>query len=330
MKYEIEFLNKQVQNSANNSTEIGNQATTNVDIVESNDSDANGEMLTEEDINNFLEQEQEEATKGNNAAIDAKYIPRVDMQFKSIKEAHDFFNFYALLAGFFVVIAHNYHSTSKKRNGEVIRVTFKCNRHGKAKSESQEEETEETVVAERNNNEIKATSCNCALVISKRNLIWRITRVNLDHNHKMSPRDEVRFLKSHKNMTTEEKMMIRILKECNIPTRHMIVILSTLRGGLTSLPYTKKNVSNVRTCINKETSSNDMMQVLQFFRKKKEKDPKFFYEFDLDENKKVTNLFWTDGRSIDWYEKYGDVVSFDTTYFTNRYNLPFAPFVGIS
>lgn len=330
MKYEIEFLNKQVQNSANNSTEIGNQATTNVDIVESNDSDANGEMLTEEDINNFLEQEQEEATKGNNAAIDAKYIPRVDMQFKSIKEAHDFFNFYALLAGFSVVIAHNYHSTSEKRNGEVIRVTFKCNRHGKAKSESQEEETEETVVAERNNNEIKATSCNCALVISKRNLIWRITRVNLNHNHKMSPRDEVRFLKSHKNMTTEEKMMIRTLKECNIPTRHMIVILSTLRGGLTSLPYTKKDVSNVRTCINKETSSNDMMQVLQFFRKKKEKDPKFFYEFDLDENKKVTNLFWTDGRSIDWYEKYGDVVSFDTTYFTNRYNLPFAPFVGIS
>ncbi|XP_052163071.1 uncharacterized protein LOC127780154 [Oryza glaberrima] len=101
-----------VQNSADNSTEIGNQATTNVDTVESNDSDANGEMLTEENIKNFLEQEQE-ATKGNNAAIDAK--------------------------------------------------------------------------------------------------------------------------------------------------------------------------------------------------KKKEKDPKFFSEFDLDENKKVTNLFWTDGRSIDWYEKYGDV-----------------------
>ncbi|EEE60858.1 hypothetical protein OsJ_14501 [Oryza sativa Japonica Group] len=132
--FDMDYANtNQVQNSADNSTEIGNQATTNVDTVESNDSDANGEMLTEEDINNFLEQEQEEATKGNNAAIDAKYIPRVDMQFKSIKEAHDFFNFYALLAGFSVVIAHNYHSTSKKRNGEVIRVTFKCNRHGKGK-----------------------------------------------------------------------------------------------------------------------------------------------------------------------------------------------------
>nr|ABF95759.1 transposon protein, putative, unclassified [Oryza sativa Japonica Group] len=131
-------------------------------------------------------------------------------------------------------------------------------------------------------------------------------------------------------MTTEEKMLIRTLKECNIPTRHMIVILSVLRGGLTSLPYTKKDISNVRTTINKETSSNDMMKTLEFFRRKKEKDPHFFYEFDLDESKKVKNLFWTDGRSREWYEKYGDVVSFDTTYFTNRYNLPFAPFVGIS
>jgi len=30
-----------------------------------------------------------------------------------------------------------------------------------------------------------------------------------------------------------------------------------------------------------------------------------------------------------YYADYGECVSFDTTYMTNRYNLPFAPFVGI-
>lgn len=125
-------------------------------------------------------------------------------------------------------------------------------------------------------------------------------------------------------------MLIRTLNECHIPTRHMIVILSALRGGMTTLPYTKKDISNVRTSINRETSSNDMMQALEFFRRQQEKDPNFFYEIDLDENRKVRNLFWTDGRSRDWYEKYGDCVSFDTTFMTNRYNLPFSPFVGIS
>jgi hypothetical protein len=40
-------------------------------------------------------------------------------------------------------------------------------------------------------------------------------------------------------------------------------------------------------------------------------------------------MFWTDGSSIRNYAEYGDCVSFDTTYMTNKYNLPFAPFVGV-
>lgn len=41
-------------------------------------------------------------------------------------------------------------------------------------------------------------------------------------------------------------------------------------------------------------------------------------------------MFWADGSSIEYYKKYGECVSFDTTYMTNKYNLPFAPLVGIT
>jgi hypothetical protein len=34
--------------------------------------------------------------------------------------------------------------------------------------------------------------------------------------------------------------------------------------------------------------------------------------------------------SLKYYAEYGDCVSFDTTYMTNKYNLPFAPFVGVT
>jgi len=33
---------------------------------------------------------------------------------------------------------------------------------------------------------------------------------------------------------------------------------------------------------------------------------------------------------LKYYADYGECVNFDTTYMTNRYNLPFAPFVGIT
>ncbi|CAI9276558.1 unnamed protein product [Lactuca saligna] len=40
------------------------------------------------------------------------------------------------------------------------------------------------------------------------------------------------------------------------------------------------------------------------------------------------NIFWADGRSRDAYTKFGDVVVFDVTYMTNKFKMPFSPFVG--
>lgn len=45
---------------------------------------------------------------------------------------------------------------------------------------------------------------------------------------------------------------------------------------------------------------------------------------------KVRNLFWREGTSLTYYAEFGDCVSFDTTYMTNKYNLPFAPFCGVT
>lgn len=44
----------------------------------------------------------------------------------------------------------------------------------------------------------------------------------------------------------------------------------------------------------------------------------------------ATNFFWRDGRSKLDYDCFGDVVSFDTTFRLNKYNLICAPFVGVN
>lgn len=80
------------------------------------------EELNEEDIDNFLRNDEE-----GNTQIDKKHIPELGMKFKTDKEAHGFFNFYAYLAGFSTVITHHYKSTSKKRNGEITKYTYRCN-----------------------------------------------------------------------------------------------------------------------------------------------------------------------------------------------------------
>ncbi|XP_062081126.1 protein FAR-RED IMPAIRED RESPONSE 1-like [Humulus lupulus] len=51
---------------------------------------------------------------------------------------------------------------------------------------------------------------------------------------------------------------------------------------------------------------------------------------DLDDGGRIKNVFWANSRSRALYQEFGDVVTFDTTYLTNKYDLPFAPFVGVN
>jgi hypothetical protein len=44
----------------------------------------------------------------------------------------------------------------------------------------------------------------------------------------------------------------------------------------------------------------------------------------------LKGLFWAGSQSRRDYEAFGDVVVFDSTYSTNKYNLPFVPFVGLN
>ncbi|XP_057547361.1 protein FAR1-RELATED SEQUENCE 5-like [Amaranthus tricolor] len=61
-----------------------------------------------------------------------------------------------------------------------------------------------------------------------------------------------------------------------------------------------------------------------------EKDPQFFYRVRLNEQGQLSALFTCDGMMREDYKIYGDVVIFDTTYRTNRYNLICGPIIGIN
>jgi len=62
----------------------------------------------------------------------------------------------------------------------------------------------------------------------------------------------------------------------------------------------------------------------------REQNPNFFYEIDLDDDFHVRNVFWADARSRAAYEYFRDLVTFDTTYLTNKYDMPFVVFVGVN
>jgi len=66
------------------------------------------------------------------------------------------------------------------------------------------------------------------------------------------------------------------------------------------------------------------------FSRMREFNNEFYYEIDTDADNRIINVFWADARSRASLVDFGDVVSFDTTYLTNKYHMLFAPFVGVN
>jgi hypothetical protein len=73
-----------------------------------------------------------------------------------------------------------------------------------------------------------------------------------------------------------------------------------------------------------------MAKTFDVFSAIKRRDPGFEVKMDLDEQKRVRSILFAHGSSIVDYSAFGDVVTFDTTYRTNLYNLPFGLFVGVN
>ncbi|KAL4329767.1 hypothetical protein AHAS_Ahas13G0333000 [Arachis hypogaea] len=87
--------------------------------------------------------------------------------------------------------------------------------------------------------------------------------------------------------------------------------------------YLSRKVRNV-------TEEMDAREMLKYFTRMKDMNSDFYFDVELDQNKRLKTIFWADARSRAAYEYFGDVVSFDTTYKTNRYDMPFGSFVGVN
>jgi hypothetical protein len=51
---------------------------------------------------------------------------------------------------------------------------------------------------------------------------------------------------------------------------------------------------------------------------------------EVDGGETVRSIFWTDAKSRMDFKLFGELICFDTKYSTNKYNMPFAPIIGIN
>jgi hypothetical protein len=101
-------------------------------------------------------------------------------------------------------------------------------------------------------------------------------------------------------------------------------------GGYENVGCTERDLFNYSRDIKSLIKDSDAHIFIDNFRRKQEVDPSFYYAYEANEEGRLKHVFWADGISRKNYSVFGDVVSFDTTYRTNKYLMIFAPFTGVN
>ncbi|XP_002437196.2 protein FAR1-RELATED SEQUENCE 5 [Sorghum bicolor] len=102
-------------------------------------------------------------------------------------------------------------------------------------------------------------------------------------------------------------------------------------GGSHNLSYTLRDHKNyLRAKRQREMAYGQAGSMLSYFQEKIAENPSFQYALQMDREEQIANIFWVDAKMLTDYAYFGDVVSFDTTFGTNKESRPFGVFLGFN
>jgi hypothetical protein len=160
---------------------------------------------------------------------------------------------------------------------------------------------------------------------------WIVVEHTSEHNHELADSyGESRQWPSHQHLDKYTQSLVRKLRENNIGITKLYSILGTFFGKMANVPTTKRSLKYLCQKINREEAEDDINKTLGKFSELMKDDPGYKYVIDRDEEGRIKTMMWTNTRSRLQYSHFGDAITFDTTYKTNKYEMPFGLFVGVN
>ncbi|XP_042466252.1 protein FAR1-RELATED SEQUENCE 5-like [Zingiber officinale] len=199
--------------------------------------------------------------------------PQIGMEFPSLEEAFAFYNQYARESGF------------SARLGNTAQVDS---------------------VKERARGEVR-TGCRAKLSLVKEQTEanWIVTKFLESHNHPLSTPSKVHLLHSHRHVSEAKKVLTQQFAEANIPTCQQVRLLEIDSGGPEFLGCTEWDIRNFERELRDEQKGIDAETLIEFFATEKEKNPGFFYAYEIDSTGRFTRCFWADHVSRRAYSVFG-------------------------
>ncbi|CAK8544076.1 unnamed protein product [Lathyrus sativus] len=211
--------------------------------------------------------------------------PHLEMKFESEAAAYDFYNEYSKRIGF--GIRREYANKSKK-DGVLTSRRFTCFKEGVRGVDKRYQMTGEHTRAE------TRTGCQARMVISLDRKIekYKVVDFVAQHNHPLQPLEYVHMIRSHRRISEAQASQIVLGDESGLTPKDLHEYISKQVGGIETVGFTRRDLKNYLQTKRMQSLKYGEVGALMMYFKQESENPSFFYEFQMDVEEQITNIFW--------------------------------------
>ncbi|XP_074327578.1 protein FAR1-RELATED SEQUENCE 5-like [Apium graveolens] len=295
---------------------------------ESSDSDEGTEDInndTNSDFTCFIDMN---GTKNWIPKYEDKDKPHTNQCFPMLEDAYVFYRNYGRIYGFDVR-----KSTKKTDNKKQLLAKYiQCNKGGSPYQNKSNKSDENGVEEKQIRRRTKSRRCNCkALIIMKPAGPRGIMVMSFieEHNHPLASGAARMFLKCNRDVSVENHNFIMDCSKAKIGATRSHALAKERFGSYEDVGATVIDFKNFSRDVKARIGDHDADMILSKFKLKETSNNTFYYDYKVDTKGHLTGLFWTYAIGQANFDVFGDIVSFDHTFRTNRYNMVFVPFTGV-
>ncbi|XP_074304949.1 protein FAR1-RELATED SEQUENCE 5-like [Silene latifolia] len=225
----------------------------------------------------------------------------------------------------------------RTRSGELLRKSIVCNRQGfrdnkrKLKCPAQVVDTDSTVKTQVSRN-VKVTRIGCPAMMRVEAVEgggYRVDQFVAVHNHRLLSVIDKDFHKVVRQFSSFQKKLIIDNSKLNIGADKSFQLCKVYADGYANVGATLTDFKNFARDVKCYITLQDSTLFINNLEELKKMKPGFYFAYEVDDDQCLSRVFWADAECMRNYSIFGDGLSYDATYGTNKYRMKFTPFTGV-
>ena len=169
----------------------------------------------------------------------------------------------------------------------------------------------------------KNTSCKTGCLASMRvrrieGDVYEVYWFVAEHNHPLVSPQDMQFLLNSRDLGFSKQRFLMEVSNANVGPVKAFKLMKEMYGGFENVGVTAVDCKNFKRDMNLFIGDRDAQMAVEKLENRAKHCEGFFVDYYVGEGDALSGLFWADNAAKLNYKRFGDVISFDATFRSNK------------